>query len=523
MSKKQTFRIYEGSLQERFQQSRAKIQIFGGGFANGKTANACIKAIQLSKDYPGANILIARATYPKLNDTIRKEYEKWRPRHWSKSFPKSQNSPNTDTLINETEVNFRYVQQHGKSNESTTSNLLSATYDAIFIDQIDDPEFTFKDFLDLLGRLRGSTPYAGDDPTMPSSGPRWLILTCNPTRNWFFKKIVRPLMSYDKTGHVTSELQQIMDAFNTDTLTGLVELFEGSTYENKDNLDPDYIHLLEAMYSGQMRSRFLLGEWGAYEGLVYPMFDETTHCVNQGWARGYLRDLQGRGYNIEILEGYDHGLVKPSCYLFSFVDPWGNIIVCDGFHVAEQSIEVSIEEVKRIRRSWLQTVDTQQRMFADPAIFRRGAGDKKVVGVTVAELFRDGGNGIRMQRGNNEIINGVMKVQGYLNVHKNHKHPVTGDTPAPYLYIVSELEFFTDEIVDYYWRRDPQGETEDMPMDRNDHAMDTTKYLLSRKPRVSQLLLKASTGEPAYMKWNEQNPPSTNRKEHRYGRTSSTT
>jgi len=518
MSMKQTFRLYEGSLQQRFQQSRAKIQIFGGGFANGKTANACIKAIQLAKDYPGANILVARATYPKLNDTIRKEYEKWRPSHWSKSFPKSQNSPNTDTLINETEVNFRYVQQHGKSNESTTSNLLSATYDAIFIDQIDDPEFTFKDFLDLLGRLRGSTPYAGDDDTMPSSGPRWLVLTCNPTRNWFYKKLVRPLMSYSKTGHVTPELQQIMTAFNAESLDGLIELFEGSTYENEDNLEPDYIRLLEAMYSGQMRERFLLGEWGAYEGLVYPMFDETVHCLSQAWARTYFRQLQMEGYNVEIIEGYDHGLAKPSCYLFGFVDPFGNIIIADGFHGAERAIETSIEEIKRIRRSWLQTVDTPKRLFADPAIFRRGAGDKKVVGVTVAELFRDGGNGIKMQRGNNEIINGIMKVQGYLNVHKNHKHPLTGDSPAPYLYVATELDFFVDEIVDYYWKRDPHGETEDMPMDRNDHAMDTAKYLLSLKPRISAMLLQAKRGTPAYMKWNEQSLPRGQRKAHRYGR-----
>ena len=72
MSRNKAFRIFEGELQHNFQQSRAKIQIFGGGFANGKTAGAVIKAIHIARDYPGANILIARSTYPKLNDTIRK-------------------------------------------------------------------------------------------------------------------------------------------------------------------------------------------------------------------------------------------------------------------------------------------------------------------------------------------------------------------------------------------------------------------------------------------------------------------
>ena len=40
-----TFRLFESSLQDRFQKSRSKIQLYGGGFANGKTANVCIKAI----------------------------------------------------------------------------------------------------------------------------------------------------------------------------------------------------------------------------------------------------------------------------------------------------------------------------------------------------------------------------------------------------------------------------------------------------------------------------------------------
>lgn len=515
---KKHFRLYDGSLQQRFQASRAKIQVFGGGFANGKTANAVIKTLQVAQSYPGANILVARSTYPKLNDTIRKEYEKWCPKYWIKRFPKSQNSENTCYLQNETEVNFRYVQQQGKQAESTSSNLLSATYDLIVVDQIDDPEFTYKDFLDLLGRLRGSASYVGDDPTMPTSGPRWIILTCNPTRNWFYKRIIRPLQVYQRTGEVSSTLQQIMDAFNTDSLDGLIELFEGSTYENKDNLEADYISMLEAMYTGQMRERYLEGEWGAYEGLVYPMFDETQHCVSQSWAQSYYRKLFSEGYKVEVVEAYDHGLAKPSCYLFGFSDHVGNIIIADGFYEAEKSIDASITDIKKIRRKWLGTDIVDKRPYADPSIFRRGAGDKRVVGVTTAELFRDSGRGIQMQRGNNEIINGIVKVQGYLNLHKNHKHVLTGDHPAPFLYVARELEFFTDEITDYYWRRDPHGEFEDLPMDRNDHAMDAMKYLLSRHPRISNLLVRPQDVVPKYMKWNEQDVPHVSRKESRYGR-----
>ena len=81
-----TFKLHRGSLQERFLKSRAKIQIYGGGFANGKTATSCIKAIELAKDYPGSNGLMARSTYPKLNDTLRKEFLKWCPVDWIDSL-----------------------------------------------------------------------------------------------------------------------------------------------------------------------------------------------------------------------------------------------------------------------------------------------------------------------------------------------------------------------------------------------------------------------------------------------------
>ena len=39
------YRLEEGSAQHAFQQSRAKVQIFGGGFANGKTTGLVIKSL----------------------------------------------------------------------------------------------------------------------------------------------------------------------------------------------------------------------------------------------------------------------------------------------------------------------------------------------------------------------------------------------------------------------------------------------------------------------------------------------
>ena len=226
------YRIIEGSLQDRFMKLRTKIQFYGGGFGNGKTSGTCVKAIQLMKDYPGSHGAILRETLPKVTTTTMKEFFKWLPPTWIKSFNKQER---VLTLINGSTCVFSYLAQQG-SGSDTTSNVLSATFDWALIDQVEDPGIVYKDFTDLLGRLRGSAKYIGDDPTMPKTGPRWLFLACNPTRNWVYKKLIEPYQYYKRTGIVKPDL-----IYNTNKNELMIEVVEGSTYENKDNIPEDFI------------------------------------------------------------------------------------------------------------------------------------------------------------------------------------------------------------------------------------------------------------------------------------------
>lgn len=527
---RRVFRYDEGSIHERFHQSKAKIQFFGGGFGNGKTANSCVKALTIARAYPGSRGLIARATWPKLRDTIMKEMKKWCPQDWIKSWPQSSNSDLTLKLTNGSEISFRHVRQEGKQSAdgSTTSNVLSATYDWIIVDQIEDPEFEYKDFVDLLGRLRGSAPYGyqpGDpeyDPTMPTSGPRWFIITSNPTRNWVYKKIIKPYHDYlrgvwnpDLLCERDDDDNPILDADGKPKV--IMEVFEGSTYENKNNLPEDFIKTLEATYRGQMRDRFLLGKWAAYEGLIYWMFDETVNCVEQSQMLDYFRALQASRYKIPIIEAYDHGLAVPSCYGFAFVDPQGNVMLLDGFYEKELPPDEAAKAIRRIRREYLGTDEVEDRMFADPQLFKRSAsGQRGVVGVRVSDMFRE--YGVTMQRGNNDIKNGIVKVQGYMYPQKNHTHPFTGDRPAPFFYVSDHLQWFMDEIGNYIWKKDTSGEIEDKPVDRNDHAMDMLKYLLSKRPNVANIIPQLLKQEPLHLtRWREIDSQPDMRN-HRHGR-----
>jgi len=386
-----TYNLYEDSLQHEFMQSRAKIQLFGGGYANGKTAALCIKFLKIAINYPGCNLLLARSTLPKLNDTLRKEFIKWCPKEWIKTFPKPARESSTCTLKNGSMINFRYVAQQGKSGPETVSNLLSATYDAIGIDQIEDPEISHKDFLDLLGRLRGSAKYDPQDEwddTMPLSGPRWFIITCNPTRNWVYRKLVKPLHDYNRTGKKHKELM-------LDKTTGepIMEIFEGSTYTNKDNLAADFIETLETSYTGQMKERFLHGKWGAYEGLVFPTYDYELHTLRHEDMVDYYWKCLENGVRLNIIEGFDYGIAVHSSYLLGFVDHRGNICELDGFYHNDQTqlgVEYLAGRIKKIRAKYgLAHEEVNMRpVHADPSIFRRAGGGKKEVGPTVADPHR---------------------------------------------------------------------------------------------------------------------------------------
>ena len=489
--KKNEYIIREGSLHEKFWESRAKIQFIGGAFANGKTTAVVMKSLMVLRDYPGCRIMLGRSTKVKLRTTLQREFFKWCPKSWIKSFNKTEGEL---ILTNGSAVDFRYVSQKGTDEGESTSNLLSANYDLIAIDQVEDPEIQEKDFDDLMGRLRGDTPYMGDDPTMPRDGPRWFFLTSNPTGNWVYYKFVKPMYDYRK------KIENPDLIVDPDTKLPMVDFFEGSTYDNAHNLKADYIKGLEATYRGQMRDRYLLGKWASYEGLVYPMVEEETHFIDHDTAMAYVQKMRESKYYLSWLEAYDHGLHSPSVYLLGLVDDEGNIVWVDGFYKQEHPIASSAYLIRMIRLA--HGVPEDNTIYADPDIFRRkGTSDSKIVGASVAGLYAND-HGIVMTRGNNDIVNGIAKVQSYLNKYPHHYNPFTGMKDAPYMYFSRKLEFVRKEIFGYHWKRQKStGEIVDSPSDKNDHAMDAIKYGTGNKPTPSELVTNKLTLLPNAFMW----------------------
>lgn len=496
------YNLTKGSIQYGFNKSRYPIQFFGGGYGNGKTTAMVIKALGMARDFPGSNGLLARATYPKLNDTLRKEFFRWCPRHWIKKMPTQED--NTCYLKNDTIINFRYLSQRGKKQESgdTSSNLLSATYDWIGVDQIEDPEITHKDLLDLMGRLRGQTPYrpeeGKEDNTMPSTGPRFLMISANPSMNWVFREIVKPYLIWQASGKVTEKL-----LVDPETNLPIIELFESDTYANRKNLPPDFIRNLEAMYKGQQRKRFLEGKYAVFEGLVHGDFNETNK-ITRDQADEYIIACLKRHVKMTVIEGYDFGLVTPSCYMLGLVDDWGRMIIIDGFHEPNLHYTMHAEKIFEIRQRYSNYgFKFDEAIRADPAIFKKVVvAGRKDTGDTIAKLLRD--DDLYTRPASNDIIAGIAKVNAYINGRADIVNPFTGDLNSPFLFVVDDLEFFEDEVTSYYWKKNPLGNLTDEPQDTNDHAMNTVKYMLSHLPLPSKIEVPKTHIKPSWMFWQEE-------------------
>lgn len=498
------YELEEGSIQHQFFLDRHRIQVFGGGFANGKTAALSIKALHCAKNYPGSSGLVARETYPKLNDTIRKEIYKWVPKLSVRRWPTKDD--NTLYFKNGSVINFRYIAQRGKTAEdgSTTSNLLSATYDWIVVDQIEDPGITHKDFLDLIGRMRGNTPYrpsqGEEDSSMPRIGPQFFMVNCNPTHNWFYREVAKPYLYWRDRG---IRLDNLM--VDPRTLTPIMSLYEGSTYTNAKNLSEDYIMSLEASYRGQHRSRYLMGEWAAFEGLVYPDYSDTKHMPTYDEAIGYLNDCIRRHVAVEAIEGYDFGLVSPSCYLLGYKDELGRVVVIDGFYRSNFNVFSQPDAIKEIRSKYYGQLEFRSAIYSDPACFRRQVvAGYQATGTTIAQIFRDAD--IDLRPAANDKTAGIAKVSAYFNGSYGIPSPFDAAVvPGPLLFVSANVDYFHNEISNYFWKRNPQNQYIDEPMDKDDHAMDTIKYMISKLPDPSEIHLPHSVKEPKWMFWHEVN------------------
>ena len=188
-------------------------------------------------------------------------------------------------------------------------------------------------------------------------------------------------------------------------------------------------------------------------GMVYSEFDENVHVIEPFDVPVEWQD------NISI----DPGLHNPLSAHFYAVDYDGNVYVIAEHYQAEKTVEYHAEKIKEIARKLNWKTDSKGflRAIIDSAARQKTLASEK----NVVELFYENGIFANPQV-DKDMFTGISTVKSYLKT-------ADGSTR---LFIFKNCVNLIREIKNYWW-----GDG-DLPIKKDDHALDELRYYLMTKP-----------------------------------------
>lgn len=194
------------------------------------------------------------------------------------------------------------------------------------------------------------------------------------------------------------------------------------------------------MYSGIFFKRFILGLWVLAEGVIYDMFNEDVHKVDElptKFERYYV--------------GIDYGTANP-CVFLLIGKANNNYYVIkeyyyDGRHSSKQKTDA---EYSRDLKEFLKGI-TVTSIFIDPSAKS-----------FITQLRQDGFSNITEAK--NDVNDGIRTVSSFLSDQK--------------LFIHEACKNLLIEFSSYVWDVKAQAKGEDKPVKAFDHACDALRYCI---------------------------------------------
>lgn len=212
--------------------------------------------------------------------------------------------------------------------------------------------------------------------------------------------------------------------------------------DDNTTLPPEYVENLKLEYTGVFYRRFILGDWVAAEGAIYPMFEVKRHVSEA------VPDVRMTWIAADI------GHTNPTAFLRLGAGTDGRIWVMDEYYH-----QVGISSAAKSPRQYARDmIEFAQRMPMQP--------DGVIVDPAaegfILQLKED--SNLRIKRADNAVLEGIQLVAsaidaGVLMVHPRCKHLI-------------------DELQGYAWDPKAQERGEDKPIKQNDHACDALRYAL---------------------------------------------
>lgn len=395
-----------------------RTKILRGGLGSGKTRCATEHINQICLSYPGASTLIGRRDLPSLKETTQKEFlEKVVTPETIETFHVNDNKL---YYKNGSSVIFRELKDPDKAKSLEIS--------AYMIDEADEnknPDVYHR----LDERLRQKFTVNGETIFPPYAG----LLVLNPCseEHWIY---------------------DLANSGNPDVLD-----IQFSTYDNIENLPPDYIQRLIKSLPVWEVDRLVHGNWGRVirGNPVIHGFGADTHAK----AIKFREDLP-------IFRGWDFGYSHPACSWVQH-DPFtGQYLKHYEFLGRDMYIPQFVEKVKQITKTLppLPIFD-----FGDP----HGA-DKSDKGASTIEYIRKHHNiSIQTSWRFRRIRTGLEEIQHKV-LQTCKLHPET-DEEAPLFLVHPRCKISIAAYCGGY-HRDEEGEP--VKDGYYDHIVDTDRYII---------------------------------------------
>lgn len=209
------------------------------------------------------------------------------------------------------------------------------------------------------------------------------------------------------------------------------------------SLDDAQIEAAERRFTGVFYRRYILGEWVAAEGLVYPQFDTQKHVIGDSY------DMRGQYYI-----SCDYGTINPTVFLLWRVNynlPREQQIVL----VKEYYYDSRSDETGHRQKSDAEYYD-DLRKFASGYTINRIIIDPSAASFKLVIKQK---NQFAVKNADNDIINGIrftgsLLSGGFVKIHHSCKNTIA-------------------EFGAYAW---DEKKEEDTVIKENDHAMDAMRY-----------------------------------------------
>lgn len=248
-----------------------------------------------------------------------------------------------------------------------------------------------------------------------------ITLTTSPyTMNWLYKEIIRPKMK-------DREARQD------------VELIQAASWENP-YMPMSVIDSARATMDPRRFNALFGGQWERMSGLVYDCFDEDENTCDQMVLPTGTR----------VVAGVDWGYTHPFVIVVRAITPSGHHYQIGEFYKTELTIEKKVEAAKRLK-----LVFNIEQFYCDPAR------PDDIASFNVAKLNAIGAN--------NDIRSGIDR---HYELIKTRRYKIFRGTSP---HTMDELELY------HYPRPEDRGadkdDTEEMPVDKDNHAMDASRYV----------------------------------------------